>query len=94
MALIIETNISLDENNNFVDHQSRVVEVDSWDELVQEVIDKKPVIRKAYLGSMYGVTIPKGCTIENLVVKDYHLSCDITTYNELKSKKLLYLVKG
>jgi hypothetical protein len=93
MALVIETNISLDENNNFIDHQSRVVEVDSWDDLVQEVINKKPVIRKAYLGIMYGVIIPRNCTIENLVYNDYHLSCDITTYNGFKSKKLLYLVK-
>lgn len=93
MALVIETNISLDNDNNFIDHQSRVVEVDSWDDLVKEVIDQKSIIRKAYLGSMYGVIVPRSCTIENLVVVDYHLSCNITTYNGFKTKKLLYLVK-
>jgi hypothetical protein len=94
MTLVIETNISLDDKGNFADHQSRVIEVDSWDELVKEVTDKQLVIRKAYLGYMYGLTIPKDCTIDNLIIIDYKLSCDITTYNGHKSKKLLYMVKG
>ena len=40
MTKVIETNLSI-EDNNIVDHQSRVIEVDSWDEYINEIKEAK-----------------------------------------------------
>jgi hypothetical protein len=92
MIKVIETNISFDDNNNFADHQSRVVEVESWQDLIEEVFNQKTIIRESYLGNMMGCIIPKMCVIDRLIYDDFHLSCNISTYNGFKIQKLLYKI--
>ena len=78
---IIETNLSIDENNIIRDHQSRIVEADSWDEYCEAYerykCNCKPVWFKPKNESI-GFTIAMNCSISNLKYDNLHLSCDIT----------------
>jgi hypothetical protein len=92
---VIETNISLNpnsENDIMLDHQSRIIEVESWDNFVKEIKDAQTVIRKAYIGSMEGNSIPRDAEIQNLKYDDFHLSCDVINWLGHKSKKLVYKI--
>lgn len=89
MIKVIETNIFIDENYSF---QSRVIEVESWESLIEEVENKEVVIRESYLGNYMGVTVPKSARIENLKYNDTQLSFDIYTYKNAHVKKLIYKV--
>ena len=92
MVKVIETNISIDDNGEYRDHQSRIIEVTSWQDMIEEVSQNKAVARNSYYGGMSGCTIPRMAKVENLIYDDNHLWCDITTYNGLKTRKFLYLV--
>jgi len=93
MVKIIETNLALDESGEIVDHQSRVIEMDSWDSYINEIKNMESVYRHSILGSLHGVTLLKHARIENLLHDDYHLSCDV--YNRFNTaKKLAYLIRG
>jgi hypothetical protein len=92
MIKVIETNLYLDHEDNIKDHQSRVIEVESWDDFINEVKEAKCITRSAYLGSMYGVTIPRSAKVENLIYDDFHLACDVYNYAGQKTKKLCYKV--
>jgi len=93
MIKVIETNLSIDDDNNIKDHQSRIIEIESWENYIDEIKETKTVVRKAYVGSMDGTTIPKEAKIENFTHDDFHLSCDVYNYLGCKSKKLVYVIK-
>lgn len=93
MVKIIETNISMNYSNEIIDHQSRIIEVSSWNEYIEEIKTRKTISRKSFLGNLIGVTIPKMAIVENLVYDDFHLSCDVINYKGIRDKKLCYLIK-
>ena len=96
MIKVIETNLSvvLDEGNTIIkDHQSRVIEVDSWKEYVLEIMNEESVSRKCILGSLHGNTLPNNAIVDNLVYDDNHLSCDVYNRFGIMSKKLGYRVR-
>lgn len=90
MVKVIETNLSLQADDSIIDHQSRVIEVGSWDEYVNEIKEGETINRD---GTMYGVSIPRESRIKNFKSDDFHLSCDIYNYANKKTKKLAYLIK-
>ena len=95
MIKVIETNLSIyknDENYTIKDFQSRVIEVDSWDEYIQEVKHSKVVVRNSIFGSLHGTTIPHDANVYNLTYDDLHLDCDIVNRFGIESKKLAYKV--
>jgi hypothetical protein len=92
MVRIIETNLSIDNLGAIQDHQSRVIETESWMLYVDEFIHGKTIIRNSCIGSLHGATIPREAKIENLTYDEKHLMCDITNWKSIKSKKFAYLV--
>jgi len=95
MIKVIETNLSIDQEENHAiikDHQSRVIEVDSWEEYIQEIKDGESVSRKCVIGNLHGKTIPSDAIVSNLVYDDFHLSYDIINRFGFWSKKLAYRV--
>lgn len=93
MVKIIETNLSIDINDTFRDHQSRVIETGSWQDYINEIKEAKCVSRMSCLGHLDGCTIPKIAKVENLKYDDFHLSCDVINFANQKTKKLAYLIK-
>jgi hypothetical protein len=91
MVKIIETNLSIGNNNEIFDHQSRVIEVESWDDFVNEIKEGKSIDRK---GTLWGLTLPRQCRVENLKFDEKHLSCDVNRNNNLISRKLAYLISN
>jgi len=91
MIKVIETNLSMYTKHTIKDFQSRVIEVDSWDEYIQEIKDAKMVIRNPVFGSLYGTTIPHDVKVENLTYDDFHLDCDVIR-SGMRTKKLAYKV--
>lgn len=63
MVKVIETNLSIGNNNEILDHQSRIIEVDTWDEFVNEIKEGKSVDR---IGTLWGLTLPRQGKVENL----------------------------
>ena len=92
MIRVIETNLSLDYENNIMDHQSRVIVVYSWEDYINEIKDAKSIPRTDCVGRLHGRTIPKLSKVKNVVSDDFHLSCDVYNCDGLKSKKLCYKV--
>ena len=94
MIKVIETNLSLykDGMDTIKDFQSRIIEVNSWDEYVQEIKDSKVVVRSPILGSLRGTTIPHDTKVYDLTYDDFHLDCDVVNQFGIKSKKLAYRV--
>lgn len=73
---IIETNIIGDFVGNLTkitDHQSRVVEADSWEQYVLHYYSTD----SSFFKNKFPRTFPKQCTISRLNFDDYHLSCII-----------------
>ena len=92
---IIETNMSIDIYGNIRDHQSRVIEFDSWKEYCKIYIDydsKMYPKEVKSLTSLKGKSVPKNAKIENLEYDDFHLKCDIIKFNGIKDIKLAYLI--
>lgn len=91
---VAETNLLMKENN-IVDHQTRIVSVDSWDEYVNifKNYDGTSVDVFNPMTHLYGHSIPGEVAIENLTYDDHHLSCDIMRKNGCIEKKLAYLCK-
>ena len=92
MIKVIETNLSTDGENTIKDHQSRVIEINSWEDYIQEIKDAKAVSRKSILGNLHGNTIQSDSKTQNLIYDDFHLSCDIINRFGIMSKKLAYKV--
>ena len=87
--LVIETNISYGYGEKIVDHQSRVIKVNSWEEYVATYENNSP---EKYTGTMFGHNFPSTCRVSNLQYDDFHLSCDI--YGRFTSKKLAYKLQA
>ena len=92
MEKVIETNLMLKQGCDIKDHQSRVIEVESWDEYLDEIKNGKCVTRMACIGNMYGCTIPKGCNVLDFVSDENHASCTVVLWNGTITKKLMYRV--
>ena len=88
---IIETNISMKDGQVY-DHQSRVVEADSWDEYTKmyEEYDGSPIDRFKAISEMIGNSIPKDVEILNLKYDEKHLTCDFKHKDGWIEKKLAY----
>ena len=93
MIKVIETNLSIDGENTFKDHQSRVIEVESWENYIEEIRTSKTVVRNSILGNLCGATILHNAKVENLIYDDFHLDCDIVNGLGIKSKKLAFRIK-
>ena len=92
MIKVIETNLSLNEIGEIADHQARVIEVESWDSLINEIENGETKVRESFFGSLSGCTIPKKAKIINLTYDKTHVMCDIINYAGMKIKKLIYKV--
>ena len=92
MVKVIETNISLDQNDNFVDFQSRVIEVESWESFIDEIKNGTTVSRTAIFGNLTGASYPRHSKIEELEYDHSHLRCNFTNVMDMKFKKLAYLI--
>jgi len=92
MIKVIETNLSVDRENTIKDYQSRVIEVESWEDYVQEIKYSKAIYRSSIIGSLHGNTIQSDSKIENLTYDDFHLICDVINRYGIMSKKLAYKV--
>jgi len=90
MIKVIETNLSIDNNDNIADHQSRVIEVESWEKFINEIKEGKTVSRMSICGCLDGCTIPRESKVVNIKYDDIHLSCDVYNYFGVKTKKLIY----
>jgi hypothetical protein len=91
---VIETNLSLNPNYDYdiiLDHQSRVIEVDSWEDYINEIKEAKTVIREAYIGKMEGTTLPQEAKIKDLKYDYFHLSCYVY-HSNFKTKKFVYKI--
>lgn len=96
MAKIIETNISYEAkpfSTQFIhDFQSRVIEVESWDIYIDEHIDTKSITRDCIIGNLYGASIPRVATIDDLEHNENTLKCEIYDYRGLRTTRLAYLI--
>ena len=92
MIKVIETNLSMSTDDYIFDHQSRVIEVESWEEIIEEVRNGITKIRKSYLGNLSGCSVPKQAVVKNFTFDNNHLMCDIINYAGQKTKKLIYKI--
>jgi hypothetical protein len=89
MVKIIETNVSQDLDKNIQDFQSRIIVHEGWSQYIEEI---KNCDSKWHRGTMVGNTLPRCSKVENLKYDDFHLSCDVYNYINVKSKKLAFLI--
>ena len=73
--LVIETNVSYDSYGKFCDHQSRIIEINSWEDYVQSYIDGKA---KKFQGTMQGFNFHEKYNMSSLKYDNFHLSCDFS----------------
>ena len=88
---VIETNLSIDKENNIRDHQSRIINVIDWDTYckVYEEYDGKSIA--FYSKGMPGNTIQSNCKISNLEYDMVHLSC-VISHKYFDTKRLAYRI--
>lgn len=72
--------------------QSRVVEVSSWNNYVDEVRLAKSVFRKSIAGNLEGETMPKSVTIESFKNSERNLFCSFRRYDGVLMWKVAYLL--
>lgn len=90
MIEIIETNISGPINADktmisIIDHQSRIIKADNWEEYVSFYLNPENEI----LREKFPRTLPEQAKISNFKVDNFHLSCIIL--RELPTYRLAYL---
>lgn len=90
---IIETNLNMSSTGVIKDHQSRIVEANSWNEYTEAFkgYDGKAVEFRS-LTSMAGNTLPREEHLYNLEYNEFHLSC-ILSNGMFGIKKLAYLIQ-
>ena len=92
---IVETNI-IYEGLTFYDHQTRVLEIPSWEEYCDLFRNYKGTPAgdkyKCIYNQLSGYVLPKNATIENLIYDDFHLSCDVINYEGQITKLFSYLI--
>lgn len=91
---VIETNISM-KNGDIFDHQSRVVEVNSWEDYCKafEEYDGSAIGWFNSITSIVGNSIPKDVKILNLTYNDHNLTCEFKYRDGWIVKKLSYKSK-
>jgi hypothetical protein len=76
--------------------QSRVIEVKSWDEYIQEIKDSNHISRDACLGNLCGYTVPfykKDTRLEVVMYDPKELIVfEFTTFDGKLIRKMSYLV--
>ena len=97
MVKIIETNISM-KDKEIMDHQSRVIEAESWDEYTNYYVSRligcvNHNVEFKCLTNLVGGTLPRFAEINNLKYDNHHLSCDVFNSEGIQTKKLAYLVE-
>lgn len=82
----------MDNSGAIKDHQSRIVEVNSWEQYCKafDEYDGNAVEFKS-LTNMIGSTIPREVKLCSIKYDDHHLSCDIWK-GMFETKKLAYLI--
>ncbi len=92
MDKIIETHLSTSISGEF-DHQSRVIEVESWEDYIEDIKNKKSVEYQDLLGSMSGRTLPiRDFEIRSLRFDEYHASCTIINFKGQITEKVMYRI--
>jgi len=82
----------LDNATNIIDHQSRIVEVNSWEDYCKAFQEYKgDSVGFKLLTFMKSDTIQKNVSITNLMYDEFNLSCDIMKC-QIRIKKLVYFV--
>lgn len=95
MIKIIETNLSLNPNDGttILDHQARVIEVESWESYIEEILTGDAVYRKAAFGvNMEGHSFPNDGKIEDYKSDEHHLSYT-TRFDSKIQKSFAYLIE-
>lgn len=94
MVKIIETNLLI-KGRFITDHQSRVIEMNSWQEYVElfTTYDGNSTSNIFSLTGLDGNILPRQVDITDLEHDEFHLQCTIVNYKGEISKKLAYLVK-
>jgi len=87
MIEVIVTNLSLQVDNRILDHQSYVIEVESWNDLTDKLKDTQWTYGDEY--EKHKGILLRGSEISNLVYNDYHLSFD-----QSRGIKTLMYIKG
>ena len=92
MIRVIETNLSIDEDDVIRDHQSRIVEVEDWDTYCKafEKYNGEAIYFKSK--TMPGNSISSNCIITDLIYDDIHLSCMSLHPSGYITKKLAYRI--
>lgn len=92
MIQVIETNLSIDNDNIIRDHQSRIVEVEDWDTYCKafEKYNGEAVYFKSK--TMRDYSILSNCTMTDLICDDIHLSCMVLHPSGFITKKLAYRI--
>ena len=97
---IVETNISYS-SKRLEDHQSRVLEVPSWEEYCdlyrnytgEAIRDEDVNYKNVYNTFLRGCLLPKRATIKNLKIDNFHLTCDMNLWNGTPHYKLAYILE-
>ena len=91
MVKIIETNISLCQQDIPQDCQSRVIEHESWESYLDEIKNGESKDKYCIIGSLYGRSKPKICEVEILQETNHSAIFRFETpfYNALKTAYLV-----
>lgn len=96
MVKIIETNIMTvsDGQGNDVpwDAQSRVIEVSSWKEYVEEITNYDRIHRSCLIGNVSGFSLPKINRVEVFKVNERSIVMTFRTEDDILVLKTAYLV--
>ena len=92
MIKVIETNLSVNPDNIIMDHQSRVIEVESWESYINEIKEGRSISRLDRYGSVNGCSFPIGCILDNLKFDEFHLSYNAMRNGQLWGKSLAYKI--
>lgn len=95
MVRIIETNLSIDDNNIVKDHQSRIIEAKSWNAYVDyykhNIEPRREHSNFKSLTNMFGDSLPRYGDITEFKYDNFHLSCYHINPYGFKTMKLAYL---
>lgn len=96
MVKIIETFLSMKDGKVF-DHQSRIVEAESWGEYVnyykENIKSDRQHSKFKSLTNLFGDSLPRYGDITELKYDDFHLSCYHTNSDGMVTMKLAYLLQ-
>lgn len=93
MIKIIETNIVFKDIEHPYDVQSRIIEVDSWENYVDEIKGQKQVDRHSLIGDMYGVSFPRYATMRYFNANDRMLICTFYSFDYTLQMKTAYILQ-